>query len=135
MPGDDDESDRFRGGPTDPIPLFPDRTPTPHELLAHEVAGHGRELGRLDERHAALKERVDKSETRRWQLVGILITAALAAFTGSRFLFRLEGRVVALEQRLDRRDHRDRPADPFPLLPSWVLPTPPLVGIAEGPEL
>lgn len=92
------------------------------EDLCDEIARLSEKSVAVDERLVALKERVDKREARAWQLVGAAVALLLAAFGVARYVVLLEGRITSLEQRLERRENRDRPAEPFPLLPSWVAP-------------
>lgn len=88
----------------------------------------GERLAALRASHKELKERVERSETRRSSLAGAAVALILAAFGASRYVVLLEGRVDHLERRLDRRETRDLPADPFPLLP---LIAPPAADAAE----
>lgn len=104
------------------------------EDLCGDLAAVSERVVAADERLAALKERVDRSETRRASLVGAAIAVALAAFGATRYIVLLEGRANELERRIDRIEMRGRPAEPFPLLPS-LNTEPPLVGLTQEQSL
>jgi hypothetical protein len=77
------------------------------ELAIVDIRGEAGTNGKL----GALRERVDKAESRRWwavtALAGMIVTVLGGAIAVGRWVGSIETDVEVIKERLDRRDHKE----------------------------